>query len=276
MAAVRVLGRGDLELAAAIVDTDPVAHVFVASRLDAGVLEPHLAGDLWAYPAERPRALLHVGANLVPVNTDAQARQAFAERLGPVRPFCAIVGPREEALGLWRALSDAWGPAYARVRAVRERQPVLAADGECPIAEDPRVRRATPADLPSYFDAAVAMYTEELDEDPLESNPHGYRRHVRGLIDAGRAYAIVQDGEVVFKADVGALGHGVAQVQGVWLHPRLRGRGLAGPAMAAVTNRIVRAGRVAALYVNDFNAPARALYARCGYIERGVFSTVLY
>ena len=57
---------------------------------------------------------------------------------------------------------------------------------------------------------------------------------------------------------------------------RLRGQGLAAPAMAAVTNRIVRAGRTASLYVNDFNAPAIATYRRCGYTERGVFSTVLY
>lgn len=276
MAAVRVLGRADRGLAAALVDADPVVHSFVASRLDAGVLEPHIAGELWGYPAERPRALVHVGANLVPVGADAEASRAFAERMGPARPFCAIVGPREEVLGLWRALADAWGPAYARVRAVRERQPLLAADAVCPVPEDPRLVQITPEHLASYFDAAVAMYTEELDENPLQTNPHGYRRHVRSLIDSGRAYGIVEDGEVVFKADVGAVGHGVAQVQGVWLHPRLRGRGLAAPAMAAVTNRVVRSGRVAALYVNDFNAPARATYARCGYTERGVFTTVLY
>ena len=35
-------------------------------------------------------------------------------------------------------------------------------------------------------------------------------------------------------------------------------------------------GRTASLYVNDFNAPALATYRRCGYTERGVFSTVLY
>ena len=40
MAAVRVLGRADRGLAAALVDADPVVHSFVASRLDAGVLEP--------------------------------------------------------------------------------------------------------------------------------------------------------------------------------------------------------------------------------------------
>ena len=92
----------------------------------------------------------------------------------------------------------------------------------------------------------------------------------------GRAFGIVENGEVIFKADVGAAGQGVSQVQGVWVDRRLRGRGLAAPAMAAVTNAIIGSGRVAALYVNDFNAPALATYRRCGYTERGVFTTVLY
>lgn len=272
----RVLGQSDRGAVLALVDADPVLNVFVASRVDAGVLDVHSAGELWGYPAGRPRSLLHVGANLVPVATDAAAHLAFARRLGPHRPCSAIVGVREEALALWEVLRGTWSPASGAARAVRERQPVLAADRVCPIDEDPRVRPVTVADFDSYFAAAVAMYTEELDEDPLRSNPHGYRRYVRSLVESGRAFGVVVDGEVVFKADVGAIGHGVAQIQGVWLHPRLRGRGLAAPAMAAVTNRIVRAGRTASLYVNDFNTAAIATYRRCGYSERGVFTTVLF
>jgi len=46
--------------------------------------------------------------------------------------------------------------------------------------------------------------------------------------------------------------------------------------MATVTNYIIRNGRTASLYVNDFNTPAIATYRRCGYTQRGVFTTVLY
>ena len=273
---VRVLGRGDRRMVARLVDADPVLNVFVASRLAAGVLERHAPGELWGYPGREFRSLVHVGSNLVPLEADAEASRAFAERMGPHRPFCAIVGLSGQVNGLLRDLAEIWGDAYGRPRAIRERQPVLATSSECGVAEDPRVRPVTGADFEAYFAAAVAMYTEELEEDPLVTNAYGYRRYVRSLIDSGRAFGIVEDGEVIFKADVGAIGNGVAQVQGVWVAPRLRGKGLAAPAMAAVTNRIVRGGRTASLYVNDFNAPALATYRRCGYTERGVFSTVLY
>lgn len=273
---VRVLDRSDRRRVAELVAVDPIRNVFVASRLAAGVLDRHAAGELWGYPGRAPDSVVHVGANLVPVAVSRSASRAFAERMGPVRPFCAIVGPTSEVRALWDDLSEVWGDAYAASRAVRERQPVMAIEREASVPVDPRVRRIAASEFDSYFGAAVAMYTEELDENPLASNPYGYRRYVRSLVDSGRAFGIVENGEVVFKADIGAIGAGVAQVQGVWVAPRLRGRGLAAPAMAAVTNHIIASGRSAALYVNDYNAPAIATYRRCGYTERGEFTTVLY
>ncbi len=273
---VRVLGRDDRRAVLALLDADPVLNVFPASRLEAGVLHRLGTGELWGYPGHDPRSLLHVGANLMPVATDHAARRAFAERLGPHRSCCAIVGRADEVIGLWRELTGRWGDPYGKVRLVRHRQPVMATDGICPIDVDPRVAKITLDDVESYFQAAVSMYTEELEENPLLTNAHGYRHYVEGIIKDGRAYGIVVDEEVIFKADVGAVGNGVAQIQGVWVHPRLRGLGLAAPAMAALTNEIVRDGFTASLYVNDFNVPALATYRRCGYTDRGVFTTVLY
>ena len=46
--------------------------------------------------------------------------------------------------------------------------------------------------------------------------------------------------------------------------------------MATVTELVLRdIAPAATLYVNDFNAPARATYAALGYREVGSFSTVL-
>ena len=96
------------------------------------------------------------------------------------------------------------------------------------------------------------------------------------LVRAGHTFVRVEDGEVVFKADVGSLALGCAQVQGVWLHPRLRGRGLSVPAMASVVEQVLSSmADEVSLYVNDFNAAARATYARCGFHEVGAFTTVL-
>ena len=272
----RVLDVSDADRVRALCAADPVRHCFVASRVAAGVLEPGTPGELWGYPAHAPTSLLHVGANCVPVALTPDARRAFVEDLGPYRPFVSIVGPAAEALGLFDALSERWGDAYRRCRAVRRRQPLMAIGGRCLVEPDPRVTPATMRWFESYFEGAVAMYTEELGESPLRANPVGYRSYVTTLIESGKAFAIVVDDEVIFKADIGAVGGGVAQVQGVWVRPEFRGQGLAAPAMAAVTNTITAAGRIASLYVNDFNHAAIATYRRCGYAVVGEFASILY
>ena len=82
---------------------------------------------------------------------------------------------------------------------------------------------------------------------------------------------------VVFKAEVGSVTPHVCQVQGVWVPPDLRGRGLAARGMAAVAKiSLASIAPVVTLYVNDYNAPARAAYLRAGFTETGTFMSVLF
>jgi predicted GNAT family acetyltransferase len=90
-------------------------------------------------------------------------------------------------------------------------------------------------------------------------------------------FARIEDGEVVFKAEVGAATPHACQVQGVWVHPDRRGAGLAAPAMAAVVEQVLRTiAPVVTLYVNEHNTPARAVYDRVGFQRTATFTTVLF
>jgi hypothetical protein len=80
---------------------------------------------------------------------------------------------------------------------------------------------------------------------------------------------------VVFKAEIGSQSPMVGQIQGVWVHPESRGRGLGTAGTAAVAAAVVQTGRTASLYVNSYNTVARAAYARVGFREVGTFATVL-
>jgi predicted GNAT family acetyltransferase len=152
----------------------------------------------------------------------------------------------------------------------------MSISGAPQIEPDPGVRRMTLEHWDSYYEAAVKMYTEEVGVSPVQGNPAGYRFYVRQLITTGRAFGLVRDGRVVFKADVGSVAGSVCQVQGVWLDPALRGQGLAAPAMAAVVRLAQSIAPTVSLYVNDFNRPARATYRRVGFAEVGEFATIHY
>lgn len=278
----RPLAPGDAEVVRSIINTDPVLGVFIASRVDAGVLWPSVGASLWGWPADAPRHLLHIGSNLVPTFNPATGDrlsdvvEAFADAIGPRRQCQAMVGESQVTMALHTHLVRRFGGGWAHPREVRPTQPVMVANAPAEPLPAAPVAMLTVGDRESYTRAAVSMYTEEVGVDPLAGGGRSYRSHCRSLLEMGRAFGIVTDGQVVFKADIGAASGSVAQVQGVWLAPHLRGRGLAAPAMLAATTLIRERYPVVSLYVNDFNVRAVHTYLKCGYRQVNTFSTVLY
>src|SRR5205823_1051044 len=83
-------------------------------------------------------------------------------------------------------------------------------------------------ELDILLPASVAMFTEEVGVSPVGADGgRAYRARVNELIAVGRAFARIEDGQVVFKAEIGSVTPLACQVQGVWVRPELRGRGLA-------------------------------------------------
>ncbi len=275
---VRVLGRADLAEVVKLLTLEPVVNVFVAARVRSAGVEPRQLGcPLWGYVAGGSvQALCHAGSNLIPVNADQHAIAAFTEFAGAHRTCSSIIGPTAVAMDLWRRLGERWGTSWSEVREVRPHQPVMAIGTEPAIPADPRVQRVTLNHWDAYYEAAVAMYTEEVGVSPLQGNPAGYRYYVRQLITSGRAFAIFDRDRVVFKADLGSVSASVTQVQGVWLDPSLRGQGLAAPAMAAVVRLARSVAPTVSLYVNDYNLAARRTYDRVGFDVVSEFATILY
>jgi predicted GNAT family acetyltransferase len=145
------------------------------------------------------------------------------------------------------------------------------------VRPDMQVRPVRIEELDRYLPAAVAMFTEEVGIDPRAGDGGaGYRARVAELVSAGRAFARFEDGEVVFKAEIGALSSRVGQIQGVWVHPDRRGRGLGMMGTAAVAARLAAIGKISSLYVNGFNHRARATYDRIGFQQVASFATVLF
>lgn len=113
------------------------------------------------------------------------------------------------------------------------------------------------------------------------ASPYGaYAARVRQLIDARRTFVLMEQAagapRVAFKADIGAMAMGVAQIQGVWVAPHLRGRGLGTACMAAVVDLAMGAGaEVVSLYVNDYNEAARRMYRTVGFAHEGAYATIV-
>jgi len=276
-APVRVLDDRDLDDARAVIERDPVANVFVASRVDAAGLDAwRLGAEMWGYNSGgRLQALCYAGANLVPVGAAPDAARAFADKARRQGRRCSsIVGPADAVEVLWHRLHQPWGGA----REVRERQPLMSIAAPPLLAGDPGVRRVRRDELDVVLPACIAMFTEEVGISPLAGDGGAlYRARVAELISLGRAFARIEDGRVLFKAEIGAASSASCQIQGVWVDPQARSQGLGTSGTAAVVEESLRSiAPVVSLYVNDFNAAARTAYERVGFAEIGTFMSVLF
>lgn len=274
---VRVLDDRYRAEALAILDADPVSNVFVSSRVHAAGLDPRrLGAQMWGYLRDgRLVSLCYSGANLIPVAAGPEAVRAFAERAQAHGRRCSsIVGPVDAVGELWEILAPYWGPP----RAVRASQPVMATSAVPDVPPDPAVRRVRMEEFDIVYPACVAMFTEEVGVSPNAGDGGVlYRARVAELIRDGRAFARIEDGRVMFKAEIGAVTPRACQVQGVWVPPDLRGRGLSETGMSAVVREALRSvAPTVSLYVNDYNTRARAAYRRVGFTELGSFMSVLF
>jgi uncharacterized protein len=276
---VRPIGRDDQSLTLAALDRNPVRDVFIASRiLHDGALTSLGPSPLWgAFEDGQLRGLLHVGPNLVPATDDQASCEALATAAGGLYPTRMVVGERATVEFLWSLI----GPSYPAPREVRRRQFVYAVDPER-LVHDPRARARGIARLAERSDEdrvlklSAAMYTEEMGENPMARDPDGYRRRVRMLIARGWTYVFESGGGLQFKMDVGCASTHSAQIQGVYVPPELRGRGVGTTAMAASCRLALDRHPSLSLYVNDFNTPAVALYERIGFLREPYdFQTIM-
>lgn len=274
---MRVLGPADLPEALEVLATDPVTNVFVEYRSRMTQLDPRwLGGQMWGYTADgRLQSLCHVGANLVPVNGTPEACAAFAQRALRQRRFSStIVGPRDAVELLWADLAHAWGTP----RELRWDQPHLQTSTPPDIAGDPAVRRTTPEEIETLYPACVAMYEEEVGVSPeVDGGRNLYRARVSQLVNRGWSFSRIEDGKVVFKAEIACATPSACQVQGVWVDPSRRGEGLCTRGMATVVDVALREiAPTVALYVNAHNIAARTAYERVGFRQSATFSTIMF
>lgn len=274
---IRVLSGPDTAELRELARADVVANVFILSHLAAaGTAAPTVGGAsiFGVFDGDALVGACWAGANLVPVQLDPELAGLVAEhaqRSG--RRFASIFGPADTVLAMYEQLEQLGQQAHE----VRADQPLMTIAGPPAVQANTGLGIGQLADFDRILPACAAMFEEEVGYSPFLGGREFYSRRVEGLIRQGHSLVhLDQGGQVMFKAELGAVTPDVTQVQGVWMNPSSRGLGLSAGYMAAVVLLAQKLAPVTSLYVNDYNARARATYERVGFHQVGTFATVLF
>ena len=274
------LGPRDVPEVLSFLEDDPVLNVYlIALVLRDALARPH---DTWwgARRDGRLTAILYVGAHsgaVLPAGDDAEAHRALGQAAFDERPVTPsrlqLIGPRDAVAALRERFPGPGAVARlerSQVYLVLERSP----GGPATLA--PELRTARREDYAFLYHAGADLRTEELLEDPRAVDPIAFARRVEEECRDGWTWILRDARGLCFRAGVSALTSEAAQVSGVYVPAALRGQGIATRALGELCARLLLRSRVVCLFVNDFNAPALALYRRLGFRLLAPWASAFY
>lgn len=201
---------------------------------------------------------------LIPVLPEGGGIEALVE-LGRrhARMIRVVVGERWLVDHVWRR----WGVMGFESRLVRDQTGYVATrESFRPTSEGLQLRPAGLGDLDAVVENSAAMAREEARDDPQRRNPSMFRARIRERLQRGRDLVHYERSQLAFKANISAISDLGGQIEGIYTHPLLRGRGFGLRGTSEVTRWVLARAPRSCLLVNDDNLPARRLYDRLGYV----------
>jgi predicted GNAT family acetyltransferase len=276
---VKPLGDEDVRSALAFLQRDPLINVYLISRL----LEERIAAATQMIEVRFNREIVllaSLATNIVLASAPGTPREVTEGAVGVVAerivtrmlPVRALISPAPLVEALWSHLRSRLDPPTV----VRMNQPVYAIRRRFDYPDLAVSRLSVLRDLDALVPACAAMHKEEVGIDPMERDAVGYRERIRELIERKRSVIRVVDGRIAAKCEFSAVTPDAVQLMGVWTHPAFRRKGYGRELLREVCGHLFRKGKTVTLFVNDFNAPAIALYEGLGFQRIGLNRALIW
>lgn len=129
----------------------------------------------------------------------------------------------------------------------------------------PALRTATLDDLYPVMSVHADLVMEETGINPMQTDPVGYRLRCARRIDQNRVWVWMQDGRVIFKADITCETPEVIYLEGVYVAPEARGKGYGSRCFAQLCRILLARVVSICLLVDEQNEKAQQLYFKTGF-----------
>ena len=137
-----------------------------------------------------------------------------------------------------------------------------------------RLRQATPGELELVMPIQAELAFAESGVNPMELDEEGFRKRCLRRIGQGRTWVVVEDGQLVFKADVISKTPEVIYLEGIWLREDQRQKNVGIRFMSELMRRLLKHAKSICLLVNETNQLAQGFYRKCGFHFRATYETI--
>lgn len=143
-----------------------------------------------------------------------------------------------------------------------------------PSREVTGLRQATLADLEGVIKVNSEMAQAESGTDPLKRDPEGFRSRIAHRIARGRNWIWMEDGKLLFKADIIAETPQVIYLEGIYVEPGERGKGYGSTGLAQLGRILLRQTGSICLTLNVGKEKTKNFYSKAGYAMRSYYDTI--
>ena len=130
---------------------------------------------------------------------------------------------------------------------------------------------ATPADLHQVATVQAALAYQESGVSPLQKDTAGFLFRCQQRIERHRVWTLIRSGEVIFKADIISETPGVIYLEGIYVNPNYRNKGLGSRCLTQLGRRLLNRAQSIVILVNENRTDAHRFFHRVGFVARSVY-----
>ncbi len=198
------------------------------------------------------------------------AIEAFARIAQDCRTAHMLLGEQDNVQTFWNYYAQDGQAArlFCRELLLEQRWPVEVREAV------PSLRLATLDDLDLIVPAHAQTAFDESGIDPLKEDPVGFRKRCARRIEQGQTWVLVEQGRLRFKAEVLTDTPEVVYLEGVWVDPAERGKGVGLRCMSQLGRILLSRSDSVCLLVNEKFQGAQTFYKRAGYRFISCYDTI--
>ena len=132
---------------------------------------------------------------------------------------------------------------------------------------NPMLRPAALTDVPRLVPMAAAAVKELLRRDPLAEDAVGFELRVRQRVLSKRTYVLEENGQLVFKLDIGSRSQFGAELEGLYTVPEHRNRGHATLCLGQISRFLMSSLPRLTVRVDDETPHFANIARKVGYLQ---------